>query len=152
MKVDLSKLPVGEAIIGFLIIALAITFLLAFQAIDDDDGGDAAAGEVTPAPTEDGEGTPPPGGTEVVMGDNFFEPAELTVPAGETVTFSLTNEGSAIHNMRIDDPAGEVISDPDTIRGGETATLEWTAPSEPGEVPFLCEFHATQMTGTITVQ
>ena len=150
MKIDLAKLPIGEAVIGFLVISLVVTFVFAFPAIDNDD--DDSGAEETPAPSGTTDGTPAPGGNEIVMGDNFFEPTELTVTAGETVTFNLTNEGAAIHNMLIVGPDGDVVSDPDTIRGGDTATLEWTAPAEPGEVPFHCEFHATQMTGTITVQ
>jgi plastocyanin len=149
MKPDLSRLPVGEAVIGFLIIVLIITFILAFQAIDDGDDDDAVS-EVTPTPVDGA--TPPPSGNEIIMGDNFFDPSELTVAAGETVTYTLVNEGAAIHNMLIEDPAGEVVSDPDTIRGGETATITWTAPAAPGEISFICEFHPTQMTGVITVQ
>jgi plastocyanin len=30
--------------------------------------------------------------------------------------------------------------------------LDWTAPDEPGEVPFQCDFHPTDMLGIITVE
>lgn len=154
MKLDLTRLPVGEAIIGFLMVALAVTFVLGFIAIEDGDGADGAS--ETPAPT-DGAGTPTPGGTEIVLHDNSFDPDALTVAAGETATFSITNEGIAIHNVRFSGDDGEydtdddAVSEPDLIRGGETATIEWI-PTAAGEYPFRCDFHPTEMTGTITVQ
>src|SRR3990172_9607410 len=38
---------------------------------------------------------------DISMRDNFFEPSEYTVSPGQQVTFNLTNDGQAIHNMRI---------------------------------------------------
>lgn len=155
MKLDLTKLPVGEAIIGFLVVSLAVTFVLGFMAIDDDGGADGAS--ETPAPSG-GAGTPIPGGTEIVLHDNSFDPDALTVTGGETATFAITNEGAAIHNVRFAgedseyDTDDDAVSDPDLLRVGDTGTLEWIAPAEVGDYPFRCDFHSTEMTGTITVQ
>ncbi|HWO94496.1 MAG TPA: cupredoxin domain-containing protein [Dehalococcoidia bacterium] len=91
------------------------------------------------------------------MGDNFFDPDTAEVTAGVPITFNLTNDGQAIHNMRIAGPDGEydtdddAVSDPDTVRAGETATLEYSFP-EPGEYAFRCDFHPTEMTGTVTAE
>jgi plastocyanin len=121
----------------------------------DDDGQTAAA--TTPA-DDGGGGDGKPLTVDMIMGDNLFDPKELTVPAGASVTINLTNEGAAIHNLRIAGEDGEYntdddgVSDPDLVSGGGEAVAEWTAPDQPGEIPFLCDFHPTDMVGTITVE
>jgi plastocyanin len=155
MKLDLAKLPVGEAVIGFLLVATIITFALAFKWVDDQGEAEEPIVSETPAPTEGG--TP---GNEIAisMGDNFFDPDQVTVLADQQITVNLTNEGSAIHNMVIAGPDGEygtdddAISDPEIVSGGQEAVVTWTSPAEPGEIDFRCAFHPQQMTGTITVQ
>ncbi|HEY5625694.1 MAG TPA: plastocyanin/azurin family copper-binding protein [Dehalococcoidia bacterium] len=156
MKLDLTRLPVGEMIVGFLIVSLLATFILAFTLVDSGtDATDEGVTDVSGTATPSG---PSSGGIDVVMGDNFFDPSAITIAAGDTVTFNLTNEGVAIHNMRT---AGEdaeynteddAVSDPDLVTGGGLATLEWTAPDAPGEILFRCDFHPIDMIGTITVQ
>lgn len=144
---------------GFLAIAvLAIGMALSLACEED---SEAPVGET---PTPGGE-TPIDGidGAEPVtfdisLGDNFFEPNEFTVQPGQRVTFNITNDGAAIHNMHIAGPDGEydtdddALSEPHDVGPGETATLEWTAPEEPGDIVFRCDFHALEQTGTITVQ
>jgi hypothetical protein len=135
-------------------------------AIEDDEGQASEGGEPTAAASPSpGGGSPAPGGAglAVTMGDNFFEyegvkkPA-IKVAAGESITINLDNAGTAIHNMRI---AGEdnaynsdddTVSDPQLISGGQTGTLEWTAPDAAATIDFRCDFHPTDMTGTIEVQ
>ena len=166
MKLDLTRLPVAEGVIGFLVVAIVITFVGAFSAT----GGDAEEETVSPPPDETAapDGTPPPdgdgdGAIEVAMLDNRFEPSELTVQAGSTATFNLTNEGRAIHNMHIAGPDGDYMEDfcdgsgdpcsePNRVSGGQSATLTWEVPDAPGEVDFRCDFHAQDMTGTITIE
>jgi plastocyanin len=145
------------------LLALALSALLVLSLAcggddDDDDGGDDNGASATE--TDDGNGGNG-GGEEtfdVSMGDNFFEPNEFTVAPGSTLTFNLTNDGTAIHNMRIfgeDNESGnddDAVSDPDLVMAGESATLEWTAPDEPGVYDFYCDYHTTDMTGTITVE
>lgn len=128
---------------------------------DDDGGGDGTPAATTPGENGDDGGDGGDGGElsfDVSMGDNFFEPNEFSVPAGAKVTFNLTNDGAAIHNMRIAGDDGEyntdddAVSDPDLVSAGGTAVLEWVAPDQPGEVDFQCDFHPTDMVGTITVE
>ncbi|HWO93416.1 MAG TPA: cupredoxin domain-containing protein [Dehalococcoidia bacterium] len=161
----------------FLLVALLGLALVAAACGDDDDddddddgtatvevteteeAGGATNATVTETATEEAETpsaeTPSDGATEttfeVIMGDNFFEPNEFTVPAGEEITFELVNEGDAIHNMAVEVGGENFVSEPDSIRGGEEGTLTVTF-DEPGEYDFLCEFHPTEMTGTITVE
>jgi plastocyanin len=155
MKIDFTRLPIDAAVIGFLMLALVITFALAFAWIDDGDGG----GEEPPVASETPGGETPGGGEIAVsMKDNSFDPDAITITAGATATFGITNNGTAIHNMRIAgadgdyDTGDDAISDPDIIPGGDTATLSWDAPSEAGEIDFRCDFHPTEMVGKITVQ
>jgi plastocyanin len=126
---------------------------------DDDDSGGDDGGKTATATAE--ATTPADGGEvsfDVSMTDNKFDPAGFTVPAGATVTFNLTNDGAAIHAMRVSGEDNEyntdddAVSDPDLISGGGTGTLEWTAPDSSGEIKFQCDFHPTDMLGTITVE
>ncbi len=130
---------------------------------DDDDGG---TGE-TPAADDtsaDDAGDAGPASFDISMGDtlepeitNFFEADTFTVSTGQEVTFTITNDGVAIHNMRIAGADGEyntvddTVSDPELFQAGDTGTLVWTAPDETGEIIFRCDFHPIDMVGTITV-
>ncbi|HET9477627.1 MAG TPA: cupredoxin domain-containing protein [Dehalococcoidia bacterium] len=126
---------------------------------EDDTAAEEPAASATPSA-----GSPTPGGggsggsTAITMTDNKFDPAEITVSAGADVTFDLTNDGVAIHNMRIAGEDGQyntgddASSEPGLISGGGTATLEWTAPDSAGEIIFQCDFHPTDMKGVITVE
>ena len=162
MKLDITKLPLGEALIGFVLGAVVLTFVLAFAFPTQSGLGDKTATgtpttEVSPTPQETPSGTPS-GPVAVSMKDNIFEPADLTVKAGASVTFELKNDGVAPHNMRIAGPDGsyntddDAVSDPNLISGGATGKLDWTAPGQPGEFKFQCDFHAPGMAGTITVE
>ena len=163
MKLDITKLPLGEALIGFVLVAVVLTFVLAFafpteSGLKDTTVTGSPTPEASPTPQETPTGSPG-AGTAVSMKDNLFEPAELTVKAGESVTIDLTNDGVAIHNMRIAGADGnyntddDAVSDPDIVNAGATAVVNWTAPSTPGEVKFQCDFHVSVgMVGTITVE
>ncbi len=92
------------------------------------------------------------------MEDNFFVPDKLTVKAGQTITVKLENQGQNIHNMHIagldnayDAGDDDFISDPDTFRAGDTGELVFRI-DQPGVYDFRCDFHATIMTGEITVE
>jgi len=164
MKLDLAKLPVLEAVVGFLLIMIGVTFVGAFAATDS--GGETAAVSESPTPSETAPpgGSPTPaGGVGVVMRDNSFDPGEVTVQARSTVTFEINNEGRALHNMHIAtqggdytedfcEGGGDPCSDPNRLAGGESATLTWDAPAETGEADFRCDFHPREMTGTITIE
>lgn len=162
MRRDITSLPVGGMVIGFLLGILIIAFTFAFIVVQGEEEEVPQEGEeVAATPTEVAETpTAAPSGLTIAvsMGDNFFDPDEITVPAGATVTFDLTNGGQAIHNMRIAGLDGEydteddTVSDPDIVRPGETAVLTWTAPSEPGEIIFRCDFHPIDMVGRIIVE
>ena len=129
---------------------------------DDGDSGETPATDETSADDADNAG---PVSFDISQGDtiepevtNFFELNEFTVSPGQEVTFNITNDGVAIHNMRVDGGDGEydtdddTVSDPDLFEAGDTGTLVWTAPDEAGEIIFRCDFHPLEMVGTISVK
>jgi len=155
-------------IAGVFVIAAAVLAGGTIWAVSEEDGtaAEEPAASATPSGQSPGAsptGAPAGGALQVSMGDNFFEyngekNPTLSVPAGDSLTIDLSNTGVAIHNMRI---AGEdnqfntgddAVSDPSLVSGGGTATIEWTAPSSPGDVNYQCDFHPTDMKGVITVE
>jgi plastocyanin len=142
-----------------LIAALTVATIAVAACGGSDEDGNGNDGTTSPAATTpSGDG----GGGEieldVSMGDNFFEPAKFTVDAGAELTFSITNDGAAIHNMRVAGADNEfntgddAVSQEELIPAGDTATLQWTAPAEPGVYDFQCDFHVPDMAGTVTVE
>jgi len=71
----------------------------------------------------------------------YFEPAELTVPVGTTVTFS--NEDGSNHKVNFSDGTQS-----ERLRHGAVYTRTFTAP---GEYPYACAIHP-KMTGKIIVR
>ena len=90
-----------------------------------------------------GPGACTPGATQVCMSAASFDPATLTVSAGETVTWR--NESSVAHTVTSDPSATESF-DSDVGVGGTFTRQFLTA----GSYPYHCEIH-TGMTGTLTV-
>lgn len=96
------------------------------------------------------------GTVNVEMGDNFFRQSPIQVAPGQQVTVNLVNNGKVIHNMRIAGPdnryesGDDVVSNPDTMRAGAKGTLRFQI-GQAGTFNFRCDFHPTEMVGTITV-
>ena len=84
----------------------------------------------------------------VEMGDNWFEPEDLTVAVGQEITFD--NIGQVPHNaVDVDGAWGTE----EVVEAGESDTV---VIDEPGTYTYLCTFHAPAdasagMVGTITV-
>ncbi|KKK53684.1 hypothetical protein LCGC14_3092310 [marine sediment metagenome] len=148
----------------FLSASLILSIALLAAACSSDSGvgdGETPAADETSADGADNEG---PVSFDISMGDtlepevtNFFELNQFTVSPGQEVTFNITNNGSAVHNMRVDGGDGEydtdddTVSDPELFQSGDAGTLVWTAPDEPGEIIFRCDFHPLDMVGTISL-
>jgi uncharacterized cupredoxin-like copper-binding protein len=102
---------------------------------------------------------------DVTMTDFQFQPNQYTVPAGQEITLSSTNNGAVVHNfvvMKQGTSAGAMFDDEDVpnvywqveLQPGGTVTTTFTAPSEPGDYEVVCrtEGHiASGMTATLTV-
>jgi plastocyanin len=107
----------------------AASMVLALAACGSDDAGDTAA----PA---DGTG----GGEDAVsIVDNDYEPADLEVAVGETV--SWTNDGDVDHTVTFDD------EDSGNLAPGDDYDRTF---DEAGEFDYACTIHAT-MVATVTV-
>lgn len=109
---------------------------------------------------------------EILANDDFtFDPADLTVTAGETITFVVTNTGVIPHDFTLGDAAtqdahdaemlemmasGEMHEEPNAVvvGPGETAELTWTF-TEAGQVLIGCHqpgHYAAGMAGEIAVE
>jgi nitrite reductase (NO-forming) len=86
-------------------LAIALAMVMALGACGDD--ADDANGDV--------------GATEVsiTMVDLDFEPGRVEVPAGETITVNLTNEGGTEHDFVMDDGTNSGLVAP-----GDSTTIE----------------------------
>jgi plastocyanin len=139
--------------LALLIACLALGLVVAGCGDDDDGGngggggGGGAATEEAPAETNGGGGGGG-GGTQVSMQNIQFEPANATINAGDTVTW--TNDEAVPHDVDGSGPGGNFSSGPE---GGmmEGDTYEFTF-DEPGEYDYVCRVHAPGMAGTITVR
>ena len=161
MKIDVTKLPLGEALVGFVLVAVVLTFVLAFASVS---GGDIESEEAvaelspTPAATSTGDGTPGEGTVvEVAMIPIIqFDRTDLTVPAGQAVTLTADNQDTGIpHNWAVyasEEAAisGEAALAATAICADCTETITFDPP-DPGVYFFRCDVHPIQMVGTITV-
>ena len=134
---------------SFVLFAVVLTIPLTLAACgDDDDDETTAAGDTTAAEATGGGG----GGETVDISEVEFaiEPKEVSTAPGE-VTFAITNDGSAPHNLEVEGNGIEEVSA--TIEGGQKT--DFTVHLEPGEYEMYCAIpgHREQgMEGTVTVQ
>jgi len=90
----------------------------------------------------------------LAIGDNFFEPDELTIQAGQKYKLEVRNQGRNTHDVWFAGPdnqsstGDDIQSDP--IDGGGDATLKIKY-DESGTYYFVCTFHAGQG-GTLIVE
>jgi uncharacterized cupredoxin-like copper-binding protein len=83
------------------------------------------------------------------MNDFSFDPNEFTVPAGKEITVHVTHHGSMEHNfiiMKLGLEAGEMFDDADQgnvfweidLQPGDSETVVFTAPEQPGTYQIIC--------------
>jgi plastocyanin len=121
---------------------------------DDDSGGDDGGGGSSSQQGEGGgataeEGGGGGGGTTVTMKNIQFQPNQITVKAGDTITFR--NDEAVPHDVKKDKgPGPDFESGP---QGGmnEGDTFKLTL-KKPGTYDYICRVHAPGMSGTITVK
>jgi uncharacterized cupredoxin-like copper-binding protein len=102
---------------------------------------------------------------DVTMTDFQFQPSQFTVPAGQEISFSSSNNGAVVHNfviMKLGTSAGDMFDEEDIpnvyweveLVPGGTIETSFTAPTEPGDYEVVCktEGHiASGMVGKLTV-
>jgi plastocyanin len=114
---------------------------------DDDDSGNGGGGGNAEQPPDTGGGGGG-GGAEVSMMNIQFDPSDVTIKAGETVTW--TNDEGVAHDVdKTSGPGAQFSSGPE---GGmmEGDTFEHTF-DKPGTYEYVCRVHAPGMAGTIEV-
>jgi plastocyanin len=142
---------------SLILAAVLLAIPLALAACGDDDEDDTAATETTAEETtaEDTTTTEAAGGgggetIDISETEFAIDPKEVTAQAGQ-VTFAISNDGSAPHNLEVEGNGVEEVSD--TIEGGQKTDL--TVELEPGEYVMYCAIpgHREQgMEGTVTVE
>ena len=128
-----------------LMLACLALGLVACGGDDDDDGGGAGGGGG--ASTQE-ESTGGGGGAQVGMQNIQFDPKDVTVKAGETITF--TNDESVPHDVhKTSGPGGDFSSGPNGgMQQGDTFELTL---DQPGKYEYVCNVHSPGMAGSITV-
>jgi plastocyanin len=135
--------------LALLIACLALGLVVAGCGDDDDDGGGGGGDAGATATQEDSAGGGGGGGgTEVSMQNIQFDPADVTVDAGETVTW--VNDEAVPHDVEGDGPGGQFSSGPEGgMQEGDTFSHTF---EEPGTYEYVCRVHAPGMAGTVTVR
>jgi plastocyanin len=82
------------------------------------------------------------GATKVSVQDNTFQPGDITVKSGDTVTF--TNDGAVAHTVT---GTSGAKFDSGTLAPGKTFSF---VAAGKGKITYVCTIHAG-MQGTITV-
>lgn len=141
-----------------LVVALALTLAACSSGNDDGqpaeasanegptaDGGCAAAAGLS-GPIEDSTALATGGAVTLDASEFAFSPTCVEAGAGQTLEVTVTNSGSALHNLSV-----ESLGIDDDVKAGETITVEVTLPDS-GSVPFVCKYHiANGMKGAFLI-
>jgi plastocyanin len=102
-----------------------------------------AAATASPAAAPTASPTPTAAVATIEMGDNFFDPAQLTVKVGTTVTWKVV--GQSTHDLAARD--GSFANR--TMSFGQTLSFTFT---KAGRYPYVCMQHEGDgMVGEVTV-
>jgi plastocyanin len=74
-----------------------------------------------------------------------WDKTTLDLPANKQVTVTVDNQDTVEHNFTFEDAKAEK-----DVEGGETQEVSFTTPAA-GSYEFHCEYHPSQMKGTVTV-
>jgi plastocyanin len=126
----------------FALMLACLALSLAACGGDDDSGGST---KDQPAYRSSGTSS----GAQVSLQNIQFDPKDITVKAGETITF--TNKESVPHDVhKQSGPGGDFSSGADGgMQEGDTFELKL---DKPGTYEYVCHVHAPGMAGTITVK
>ena len=133
------------------ILAVAASIGLAACGGDDDDEDTSAA--TTPTTAQTGAAGGGDGETVDVTATDFrFDPSDPTVAPGE-VSFDVTNDGEAPHNLEVEGPTGQAEL-PEDLQAGDSGEFSVDL-SEPGTYRFFCPVGNHEdlgMVGEVTVK
>jgi uncharacterized cupredoxin-like copper-binding protein len=95
---------------------------------------------------------------DVTLAEFMFTPSEFTIPAGQEIAINATNNGAVIHEfviMKLGTSVGDNFDDEDEVNiyweveveSGQSASMTFTAPSEPGVYEVVCGTAGHYMAG-----
>ena len=90
----------------------------------------------------------------VAIGDNFFNPASITIIAGDTVKWTYAT-GSSGHSSTCNGTGGSTLPSGGTTWDSgvlSSGGIYQTALSIPGNYTYICTIHGAAMSGTIIVK
>jgi plastocyanin len=131
-------------VLALILACLAIGLVAAGCGGDDDDDGGGGGASNNEQPAGGGGG-----GTQVSMKNIQFSPKDLTVKAGETITF--TNDEAVAHDVHKTSGPGKDFASGPTGGMQEGDTFKLTL-DKPGKYDYVCDVHAPGMAGSITVK
>ena len=118
----------------------AVVALAGLAACGDDKKDTASSGTSTTTGTSGSSGEMTDhssmGGTMITMKNLAFSPKDITVKPGEQIM--VTNADTARHDLEDKDSKGKKFNSGD-LDAGKDGMI--TAPSEPGDYPYLCKYH-----------
>jgi len=86
--------------------------------------------------------------------DDKFSATAFTIPAGQSVTLSFANQGTAIHNLHVtdvkDSSGKDITSSATGTLAGQSVSVTFSVTAA-GTYHFQCDFHPTEMLGTLFV-
>jgi plastocyanin len=137
-------------LLALILACLALGLVVAGCGGDDDDDGGGGGASTSEQPAGDGGGDDDGGsGTQVSMKNIQFDPKDITVKAGETITF--TNDEAVPHDVHKTSGPGDNFASGPTGGMQEGDTFKLTL-DKPGKYDYVCDVHAPGMAGTITVK
>jgi plastocyanin len=98
-------------------------------------GGCADAAGLTGAIEDRGTAEAPGGAITLDASEFAFAPTCVQADGGQTLEVTVTNSGSALHNLSV-----ESLGIDEDVQAGETISVEVTLPDS-GAVPFVCKYH-----------
>ncbi len=139
-----------KRLLVLLIACMALALVAAGCGDDDDDSGNGGGGggnSEQPADTGGGGGGGG-GGAEVSMQNIQFDPSDVTIKAGETVTW--TNDEGVAHDVdKTSGPGPQFSSGPEGgMMEGDSFSQKF---DQAGTYEYICRVHAPGMAGTIEV-
>jgi amicyanin len=132
-----------------LLLACLALGLVACGGDDEESDGGGGGASTTEQPADTGAAEGGGGGAEVSMESIQFNPKDVTVSAGETITF--TNNEAVPHDVHKTSGPGEDFASGPSGGMQEGDTFELTL-DQPGDYEYVCDVHAPGMSGTITVE
>lgn len=125
---------------GFIIAGLLVGLLVLAACAPASDG------PMETEPTEEPNGGPAAGEVEVIMRDIAFQPEEITVAPGTTVTW--VNEDGIAHTATSGTRGNPTDMFDETLDGGGSFSFTF---EEPGTYDYFCRFHPG-MSGVVVVE